>query len=219
MHPLVPERMPFLIHKYALTYLYLQSFVDNYKFCFFYCVSIYSSPKLTCTKKNACMDTQACTKSLVRLQFGSFYSYGCIALGGCFSSIVSFKCTQYLHMHREECIRRYARTHSHAHAHTNIHTLSHSHRPFCNLFSWQPISHRRGLADGGLGEMIRLWSGRRKQRCRKTRVKWSRVQEPADQQWAESAHDGSKEICLRRGSCGVAGEGARSPSFLSFPHG
>lgn len=162
---------------------------------------------MTCTKKNAC------TKLLVRLQ----YYYYCIALGGCFSSIVSFKCTQYLHMHREDCIQRYARTYSHAHAHTNIHTLSHSHRPFCNLFSWQPISHRRGLADGSLREMIRLWSGRRKWRCRKTRVKWSRVQEPADQQWAESAHDGSKEICLRRGSCGVAGEGARSPSFYLSP--
>lgn len=157
-------------------------------------------------RKHAQTHLHAC--SLVLFVVGS-----CITLGDCFSPIVSFKCTQYLHMHQEECIRRYARTYSHAHAHTNIHTLAHSHRPFCNLFSWQPISRRGGLADGGLRETIKLQSGRRKRRCRKTRVKWSRVQEPADQQWAESAHDGSKEICLRCGSCGVAGEGARSPSF------
>jgi len=52
VHPCVPEIMRFLIHKYALSFLCVQSFIENFKVSFFYCAT-----KLTRTKKNACMDT------------------------------------------------------------------------------------------------------------------------------------------------------------------
>lgn len=94
--------------------------------------------------------------------------------------------------------------------HDNVRTLSHSHRPFCNLFCWRSVSSRRVSGRWGFEKDDHAGA----ERDGKTGVKWSRVQEPADQQWAESARwlkgDLSPQWQLRR--CG-----GRSLELSVFP--
>ncbi|KAA0707511.1 Paired box protein [Triplophysa tibetana] len=109
-----------------------------------------------------------------------------------------------------ECLCMHRDAYSRIGEHDNVRTLSHSHRPFCNLFCWRSVSSRRVSGRWGFEKDDHAGA----ERDGETGVKWSRVQEPADQQWAESARwlkgDLSPPWQLRR--CG-----GRSLELSIFP--